>query len=230
MIPAPNLDDRTHADIVEEAMRLIPQYCPEWTNHNAADPGITLIELFAWMTEMVVYRLNKVTDKNFLAFLDLMGVDLQPPHPARTLLRFNLSEGSEATLEVVFPVLMDIDGRWMACSVDLAQAFASYWVTGRYRSHGQRRRPCIRCRGRSRCYLGQGAAPHCPGRGGCCHWCIRTPDGGCCSCPGGHGAGHARERGRSCRGYWSFTRRDGGETASCTPSSEKEEERKQEGS
>ena len=74
MIPAPNLDDRTHADIVEEALRLIPQYCPEWTNHNAADPGITLIELFAWMTEMVVYRLNKVTDKNFLAFLDLMGV------------------------------------------------------------------------------------------------------------------------------------------------------------
>ena len=98
MIPAPNLDDRTHADIVEEALRLIPQYCPEWTNHNATDPGITLIELFAWMTEMVVYRLNKVTDKNFLAFLDLMGVDLQPPQPARTLLRFNLSEGSEATL------------------------------------------------------------------------------------------------------------------------------------
>jgi len=98
LIPAPNLDDRTHADIVEEAMRLIPQYCPEWTNHNAADPGITLIELFAWMTEMVVYRLNKVTDKNFLAFLDLMGVDLQPPQPARTLLRFNLSEGSDATL------------------------------------------------------------------------------------------------------------------------------------
>ena len=69
MIPAPNLDDRTPADIVEEAMRLLPQYCPEWTNHNAADPGITLIELFAWMTEMVVYRLNKVADKNFLAFI-----------------------------------------------------------------------------------------------------------------------------------------------------------------
>jgi hypothetical protein len=98
VIPAPNLDDRTHADIVAEAIRLIPQYCPEWTNHNAADPGVTLIELFAWMTEMIIYRLNKVTDKNFLAFLDLMGVDLQPPQPARALLRFDLVEGSAETV------------------------------------------------------------------------------------------------------------------------------------
>ena len=98
MIPAPNLDDRTHADIVEEAIRLIPQYCPDWTNHNPTDPGITLIELFAWMTEMIIYRLNKVTDKNFLAFLDLMGVNLQPPQPARALLTFGLAEGAQETL------------------------------------------------------------------------------------------------------------------------------------
>ncbi len=95
MIPSPNLDDRTHADIVAEAIRLIPQYCPEWTNHNPSDPGITLIELFAWMTEMIIYRLNKVTDKNFLAFLDLMGVTLQPPQPATTLLTFELSKGAK---------------------------------------------------------------------------------------------------------------------------------------
>lgn len=90
MIPVPNLDDRTHKEIVEEALRLIPQYCPEWTNFNPSDPGITLIELFAWMTEMAVYRLNKVTDKNFIAFLNLMGVRLQPPQPARALLQFEL--------------------------------------------------------------------------------------------------------------------------------------------
>ena len=39
MIPAPKLDDRTYADIVAEAMRLIPRYCPDWTNHNPSDPG-----------------------------------------------------------------------------------------------------------------------------------------------------------------------------------------------
>jgi len=79
MIPSPNLDDRKYDDIVEEAIRLIPQYCPEWTNFNRSDPGITLVQLFAWMTEMIIYRLNKVPDRNYLAFLNLMGIHRQPP-------------------------------------------------------------------------------------------------------------------------------------------------------
>ncbi|MSP70996.1 MAG: putative baseplate assembly protein [Myxococcales bacterium] len=98
MIPVPNLDDRTQKEIVEEAKRLIPQYCPDWTNFNPTDPGITLVELFAWMTEMVVYRLNKVTDRNYIAFLNLMGVRLQAPQPARTLLQFRLVEKAPPTL------------------------------------------------------------------------------------------------------------------------------------
>ena len=58
-LPAPNLDDRTFQDIVDEAKRLIPRYTPEWTNHNLSDPGVALIELFAWMSEMVLYRVNR---------------------------------------------------------------------------------------------------------------------------------------------------------------------------
>ncbi len=92
MIPSPNLDDRTFDDIVEEAIRLIPQYCPDWTNYNASDPGITLLELFAWMTEMVIYRLNQVPEKNYLAFLNMMGIRLRPPQPARALVHFDISE------------------------------------------------------------------------------------------------------------------------------------------
>ena len=95
MIPAPNLDDRTFEDLVEEAITLIPKYCPAWTNHNPTDPGVTLVELFAWMTEMVIYRLNKVTDKNYLAFLDLMGISLQQPQPSRALLQFSLASKSK---------------------------------------------------------------------------------------------------------------------------------------
>src|ERR671924_1756193 len=95
MIPAPKLDDRTYADIVAEAVRLIPRYCPEWTNHNPSDPGITLLELYAWMTEMVIYRLNKVPEKNFLTFLDLIGVRLKPPEPARGVLELTPREGVE---------------------------------------------------------------------------------------------------------------------------------------
>ncbi|MCA9627253.1 MAG: hypothetical protein KC766_06290, partial [Myxococcales bacterium] len=92
MIPSPNLDDRSFDDIVEEAIRLIPQYCPTWTNFNKADPGITLLELFAWMTEMVIYRLNRVPDKNYLAFLNMLGMELRPPQPARTIVQFEVSE------------------------------------------------------------------------------------------------------------------------------------------
>jgi predicted phage baseplate assembly protein len=112
MIPVPNLDDRTHKEIVEEAKRLIPQYCPEWTNFNPSDPGITLIELFAWMTEMVIYRLNKVTDKNYIAFLNLMGVRLQPPQPARALLQFKLVEkGPPTWIHAGTPVSTQVTGR-----------------------------------------------------------------------------------------------------------------------
>jgi predicted phage baseplate assembly protein len=95
MIPTPNLDDRSFDDIVEEAIRLIPQYCPDWTNFNKADPGITLVELFAWMTEMVIFRLNRVPDNNYLAFLNMMGIRLRPPQPARTIVQLKISDKTD---------------------------------------------------------------------------------------------------------------------------------------
>lgn len=95
MIPAPKLDDRAFDDIVAEAVRLIPRYCPEWTNHNPSDPGITLIELAAWMTDIILYRLNRVPEKNYVAFLNLLGIKLRPPQAARALLTFSLADGAD---------------------------------------------------------------------------------------------------------------------------------------
>ena len=59
-LPIPSLDDRRFQDFVDEAKRMIPRFCPEWTDHNVSDPGITLVELFAWMTEQYIFRLNQV--------------------------------------------------------------------------------------------------------------------------------------------------------------------------
>jgi hypothetical protein len=74
-----NLDDRRYADLVEEARRLIPVYDPAWTNHNPTDPGITLVELFAYLTEMLLYRLDRVTAENQRKFLKLLnGPDWAP--------------------------------------------------------------------------------------------------------------------------------------------------------
>src|SRR5512140_1550250 len=91
-LPEPILDDlRFQKDLVDEARRRIIRYCPEWTDYNLSAPGITLIELFAWMTELIVYRLNRVPDKNYIKFLELLGVHLQPASSARTVLTFYLS-------------------------------------------------------------------------------------------------------------------------------------------
>ena len=81
----PNLDDRTYEDLVEEARALIPVYEREWTNHNESDPGITLIELFAFLTEMLIYRANRITDASTLAFLKLLKGSNWTPSPAETL-------------------------------------------------------------------------------------------------------------------------------------------------
>jgi predicted phage baseplate assembly protein len=83
-LPVPNLDDRRFQDLVDDAKRLVQQRCPEWTDHNVSDPGVTLIELFAWMTDQLVYRLNRVPDRNYVKFLELIGVSLFPPTAART--------------------------------------------------------------------------------------------------------------------------------------------------
>ncbi|MFN8529059.1 MAG: putative baseplate assembly protein [Anaerolineae bacterium] len=90
-LDAPRLDDRAFADIVEEARRRIALYCPEWTDHNLSDPGITLIELFAWMTDIVLYRLNRVPDKHFIKFMELIGMRLAEAEPARVPVTFWLT-------------------------------------------------------------------------------------------------------------------------------------------
>ncbi len=90
-LPSSQLDDRNFDDLVEECLQRIPRYCPEWTDHNLSDPGITLVELFAWLTDQMLIRFNQVPRKNYVAFLELLGIRLQPPAPAQTRLTFYLS-------------------------------------------------------------------------------------------------------------------------------------------
>jgi len=75
-IPLPELDNLEFNDLMEEAKSLIPVYAPDWTNYNLSDPGITLIELFAWLCEMAIYRVDQVPEKNYISFLKLLGFEL----------------------------------------------------------------------------------------------------------------------------------------------------------
>lgn len=90
-LPSSRLDDRNFDDLVEECLLRIPRYCPEWTDHNISDPGITLVELFAWLTDQMLMRFNQIPRKNYVAFLELLGIRLQPPTPAQVRLTFYLS-------------------------------------------------------------------------------------------------------------------------------------------
>src|SRR5690606_2080215 len=94
-LPAPNLDDRTFQDLVDEAKRRIPLYTPEWTNHNVSDPGVALIELFAWMSEMVLFRVNQVPDRLYTHFLNLVGIEQFPPSVARAGITFWLTASQD---------------------------------------------------------------------------------------------------------------------------------------
>ena len=125
-LPAPNLDDRRFQDLVDDAKRFVQQRCPEWSDHNVSDPGVTLIELFAQMTDQLIYRLNRVPDRNYVKFLELIGVHRFPPAPAKVAITFWLSSiptevhhvpvGTEAAtrrtereLAVEFTTIEDLD-------------------------------------------------------------------------------------------------------------------------
>ncbi|MGW2648695.1 putative baseplate assembly protein [Streptomyces sp. NPDC001393] len=90
-LPSPNLDDRRFQQLVDEAKRYVQQRAPEWTDHNVSDPGVTLIETFAYIVDQLLYRLNRVPDKNYTAFLDLLGIRLFPPAAAGAEVDFWLS-------------------------------------------------------------------------------------------------------------------------------------------
>lgn len=97
-LPSPNLDDRRFQQLVDEAKRYVQQRAPEWTDHNVSDPGVTLIETFAYLVDQLLYRLNRVPEKNYAAFLDLLGVRLFPPAAARAEVDFWLSAPQPETV------------------------------------------------------------------------------------------------------------------------------------
>ena len=97
-LTVPAVDDRSYEELRAEALRRIPVHNPSWTNFNASDPGVTLVELFAFMTESLLYRANTMPDRNRRKFLSLLGLPLQPAASARGLVSFANERGPLETL------------------------------------------------------------------------------------------------------------------------------------
>ncbi len=103
MISAPTpppIDDLSFQDIVNRVKSQIAIYCPEWTDHNVSDPGVTLIELFASMAEMLLYRVNRLPEQAYRAFLDLIGARLEPARPATADVTFYLAAGATSDIAI----------------------------------------------------------------------------------------------------------------------------------
>jgi predicted phage baseplate assembly protein len=99
MLPEILLDDVRFQELVSEARTRIVRHSPDWTEHNVSDPGITLIELFAWLIEILVYRINRIPEPLHVGLLELVGVRPAPPERARTDVRFLLERpGNRASV------------------------------------------------------------------------------------------------------------------------------------
>src|SRR5256714_8617432 len=94
----PSIDNRRYQDLLNEALARIPVHNPEWTNFNQSDPGVTLVELFAFMTENLLYRCNQIPERNRRKFLSLLGVPLQSASSARGLVAFTNERGPLETI------------------------------------------------------------------------------------------------------------------------------------
>lgn len=94
----PNLDDRRYQELLDEALARVPVHNPEWTNFNKSDPGVTLIEIFAFLTENLLYRSNQIPERNRRKFLSLLGVPLQAASSAVGLVQFTNERGPAQTI------------------------------------------------------------------------------------------------------------------------------------
>ena len=95
-LPLPNLDTRRWRDLIDEGRALIPRYAAAWTDHNVHDPGIMLMELLAWLVEGLIYRANRIPERNRRKFLALIGYAPEPPQPAATVLSCAVVQGTGA--------------------------------------------------------------------------------------------------------------------------------------
>ncbi|KAF5437061.1 Baseplate J-like protein [Candidatus Methanophagaceae archaeon] len=107
-LSVPDLDEKTFDELVNEARALIARYAPEWTDHNVHDPGITFIELFAWLAEMQIYQLDQVTDENYRKFLELVGLYPFDAKPARVDISFKNVTDEKPTIEAGTQVITDV--------------------------------------------------------------------------------------------------------------------------
>ncbi len=99
----PRLDDRSFDDLLEDLLARIPAHTPEWTNPRLGDPGRSLLELFAWLGDALLYRANLIPERQRLVFLKLLGQRLRPAQPATAIVSLAFAQPSELAAVTLAP-------------------------------------------------------------------------------------------------------------------------------
>jgi hypothetical protein len=89
----PKIDKRS-VDVILKQLRQYAQfYTQEWDATNELDAGVGLSKIFCDLLFLVIERLNRVPQRNYIEFLNMLGLKLTPAQPARAFVTFTLSEG-----------------------------------------------------------------------------------------------------------------------------------------
>ncbi|GMK40243.1 putative baseplate assembly protein [Paenibacillus sp. CCS19] len=124
MLPIPNLDDKTFAQLIEDAKKQIPRYAPEWTDFNVHDPGITMLELLSWLAESQRYYLDQVRDDHIRKYLKLLGTAPAPSKPARAEITFVLGADLEMAGYSIEQPFEEAEGSESSVPSDNARLYA----------------------------------------------------------------------------------------------------------
>ncbi len=114
------LDDRRYQEIRDELIRRIPVHSPQWTDHNISDPGVVLLELFAFLGGDLLYQINRVPEKAQREFLNLLNLPLKPYQVARALVKFDLPKDKTEPLNIPFG---GVDGRTRVAAAGVTSIF-----------------------------------------------------------------------------------------------------------
>jgi hypothetical protein len=100
----PSLDDRSYDELVRELLNRVPAHTREWADVRPGDPGRTLIELFAFLADSILYRANLVPERQRMVFLRLLGIPMRPAIPARTLITLSLDDPAQTSATILQPL------------------------------------------------------------------------------------------------------------------------------
>ena len=89
----PKIIDKTLDEFYEEDRRRALQYVPEWRPASEGDFGLALLRIFSHMREEIASRLNRVPEKNFVAFLSMIGTSLALAKPSKVPVTFHPAKG-----------------------------------------------------------------------------------------------------------------------------------------